>query len=126
MNKRKISFLGLFTIMVVTMLSVGFVSCGDDETENSIVGTWVDGTTTMVLGSNGSYNMTDTSVPRIPQYRKGTYSYNPSQSLLTINVIAVEGQNGAYKHTYIVQTLTSTTLVLLHTDGDVQGYYTRK
>lgn len=34
--------------------------------------------------------------------------------------------NGAYKQTFIVQTLSASTLVLLYTDGDVEGYYTRK
>lgn len=119
------------SIIVVTLLCAGFVSCNDGDEDNednkvSIVGTWVDGSTTMTLGSNGSYNLTDTSVPGITQYRKGTYSYNSSQSLLTVNVVAIAGQNNAYKQTYIVQTLSSSTLVLLYTDGDVAGYYTRK
>lgn len=80
----------------------------------------------MILGSDGSYNVTNTSVPNHPQYRKGTYSYNASLNLVTVNVIAVAGQNNAYRDTYIVQRLTSTTLVLLYADGDVEGYYTRK
>jgi hypothetical protein len=105
-------------------------SCGDDDDNGggkiSIVGTWVDGTTTMKLGSDGSYNLTDTSVSGIPQYRKGSYSYNSNQNLLTVNVSAVAGQNSAYQQNYIVQTLTASTLVLLYTDGDVEGYYTRK
>lgn len=122
-------FLSWMTVLVVTFVSIGFASCGDDDDENggnSIVGTWVDGTTTMILGRDGSYNLTDTSFPDITQRRKGTYSYNPSQGLLTVNVVAVAGQNSAYQRTYIVQTLTATTLVLLYTDGDVQGYYTRQ
>lgn len=106
------------------MLSAGIVSCSkNDDEDNLIVGTWVDGSKTLTLGSDGSYY---SSVSTPPQSRKGTYSYNPDQKLLTVNVVAVAGQNGAYKQTYIVQTLTSSTLVLLYTDGDVEGYYTRQ
>lgn len=124
-NQIKLLFIILCGIMIATLYS----ACGsdDDSSDNaSIVGTWGDGSKTVIFGSDGSYNLTDNSVPSITQYRKGTYSYNTSQNLLTINVQAVTGQNGAYQQTYIVQTLTSTTLVLLYIDGDVEGYYTRK
>lgn len=116
------------TILMVVFMSIGIISCNDNEDDKgvSIVGTWVNGTTTIKFGSDGSYNLTNTSVPSIPQYRKGSYSYNPEQKLLAINVIAIEGNNGAYQDVYIVQTLTETTLVLLYPDGDVEGYYTRK
>lgn len=122
----KKSIFNWMTIIMVVCVSVCFASCSsDDDEKTGIVGTWVDGSTTMVLGSDGSYNLTDTSYDSITQYRRGTYSYNSKQGLLTINVVA-SGQNNAYQQTYIVQTLTATTLVLLYTDGDVQGYYTRK
>lgn len=113
------------TIFVI--LSVGLISCSDQYGSGgaSIVGTWVDGSTTMVLGSDGSYNMSNTSMSTT-QYRKGTYSYNPSLGLMTINIVAVPGKNNAYQDTFIVQTLTATTLVLIYPDGDVEGYYTRK
>jgi len=126
-NEIKSLFIILCGIVIVTLYS----ACGSDDDSHdnnniSIVGTWVNGTTTVVFGNDGSYNLTDISVPSVTQYRKGSYSYNAGQSLLTINVQAVAGQNGAYQQSYIVQTLTSTTLVLLYTDGDVEGYYTRK
>lgn len=122
----KKSIFNWMTIIMVVCVSVCFASCSsDDDEKTGIVGTWVDGSTTMVLGSDGSYNLTDTSYDSITQYRRGTYSYNSKQGLLTITVVA-SGQNNAYQQTYIVQTLTATTLVLLYTDGDVQGYYTRK
>lgn len=113
------------------MLALCSINCSGDDGDSkensgaSLIGTWVDGSTTVIFGNDGSYNLTNTSVPSIPQYRKGKYSYNASQNLLIINVQAVTGQNGAYQRTFIVQTLTSTTLVLLNTDGDVEGYYTR-
>ena len=127
--KKKSLFLSMLTIMMVAIMSVSFGACTDSDDDNSsgssIVGTWVDDTRTIVFGSDGSYNMTDKSFPSITQYRRGTYSYNPNQNLLVINVVAVAGQNGAYQDTYIVQTLNASTLVLLSTDGDV-GYYSRK
>lgn len=115
------------TIIAVAVLSTGLTSCSnlDGSGGVSIVGTWVDGYTTMELGSDGSYNMTNTSMNKT-QYRKGTYSYNPNLGLMTINVVAVPGKNNAYQDTYIVQTLTATTLVLIYPDGEVEGYYTRR
>lgn len=127
--KKKSLFLSMLTIMMMAIMSVSFGACSDNDDDSSsgssVVGTWVSGTTTIVFGSDGSFNLTDTSIPRLTQYRRGTYSYNPNQNLLVINVVAVAGQNGAYKDTYIVQTLNASTLVLLSTDGEV-GYYTRK
>lgn len=115
-------------ILMVCLFSL--IACGDDDEGHdgriSIVGTWIDGSKTMKLGSDESYYLTDTSIPDIPQYRKGTYSYNSSLNIFTVNVVAVAGQNSAYRRTYIVQTLTASTLVLLYEDGDVEGYYTRK
>ncbi len=129
---KKVNTMKWLSFFLMAILSVGLMACSsdDDDVEAgkiSIVGTWTDGPyTTVTFGSNGDYKSVNTSVPDIPQYRTGTYSYNASQSLLTVNVKAVANQNGAYQRTYIVQTLTESTLVLLHTDGEVEGYYTRK
>ncbi len=134
MNKKYLWY--ILTFIMVSIFTIGVSSCGGDgdneegyNGENgkvSIVGRWVDGSTTMTLGKDGSYNLTNTSIPGITQYRTGTYFYNSNQSLLSVNVVAVEGQNSAYQQTYIVETLTESTLVLLYLDGDVEGYYTRK
>ncbi|MDE7387587.1 MAG: hypothetical protein K2N28_10690 [Muribaculaceae bacterium] len=118
------------TILCIMLLIVGATACSSDDDDisnsagTSIVGKWRDGSKVMTLGTDGSYrsDLND----KYGQYRVGTYSYNPSNSLMTINVKAVEGQNGAYQQTLIVQTLTSSTLVLLYADGDVEGYYTRQ
>lgn len=77
----------------------------------------------MTLGKDGSYKSVLSG--QYVQTRKGTYSYNKSQNLFVTNIEASK-ENGAYTETLIVQTLTSTTLVLLYKDGDVEGYYTRK
>lgn len=124
-------FMSILAIIMVVMLGFTFTSCGDDDelkSNASIAGNWVRGNETMQLGSNGSYYSYYGSDPTgsDSQYRKGTYSYNPSQNLLVVNIAAVTNHNSAYTQTYIVQTLTKTTLVLLYTDGDVKGYYTRK
>lgn len=125
MKTRKIYAKKLIVLSIILALVLSLSSCSKED-NSLIVGTWVDGSTTMVLGSDGSYNLTDTSIPGLPQYRRGTYSYNPSQQLLSINVVAIEGENSAYQNVFIVQTLTESTLVLLYTDGDVEGYYTRR
>lgn len=104
-------------------------SCGDNDEDEpqqgngtSIVGKWVDGEDTITFGRDGSYREDGC----LGQYRIGTYSYNPVSSLLVTNIKAVPGMNSAYQRTYIVQTLTAMNLVLLYTDGDVKGYYTRQ
>lgn len=125
MKTRKIYAKKLIVLSIILALVLSLSSCSKED-NSLIVGTWVDGSTTMVLGSDGSYNLTDTSIPGLPQYRRGTYSYNPSQQLLSINVVAIEGENSAYQNVFIVQTLTESTLVLLYTDGNVEGYYTRR
>ena len=95
-------------------------SCGDNGKDDpqqsngaSIVGKWVDGEDTITFGSNGSYREDGS----LGQYRIGTYSYNPVSSLLVTDIKAVAGMNSAYQ---------PTNLVLMYTDGDVKGYYTRQ
>ena len=127
--KKKSYLWNLLSVMMIVMLSLSYVSCGDDDEEDSgIAGTWVNDYKTMQLGRDGSYYSYYGSSPTgsASQYRKGSYSYNQSMKLMTVNIVAVPNHNNAYQNTYIVQTLTSTTLVLLYTDGDVEGYYTRK
>jgi len=124
--KQKIGLWSFMTIMVV-MLSVCFASCSNDDEDDGIVGTWRKGNKTMELSSNGEYytyygsNRTGTE----SQYRRGSYSYNASQKLITISVIAIPNHNGAYQEVYTVQTLNETTLVLLEMDGSIEGTYTR-
>ena len=117
--------------MMGALLSITFISCGDDDGMNSsvsIVGNWTTGNKTLQLGRNGSYYSYLGSNPTgsESQYRKGTYSYNLSLKLMVVNIEAVANHNSSYTNTYIVQTLTENTLVLLYKDGDVEGYYTRK
>ncbi|MGM9861093.1 MAG: hypothetical protein ACI30W_00710 [Muribaculaceae bacterium] len=114
-------------LLFVATLSLTFASCSDNDDDDpqggaSIVGKWVDGETTLTFGSDGSYREDGS----LGQYRIGTYSYSAASSLLFVDVVAIEGMNSAYRQTYVVQTLTSSTLVLLYTEGDVKGRYTRK
>ena len=114
--------------IIAILLSFTFTACDKDNEDESdyttIVGEWQDGSTTLILGSDGSYTSINKSIPSHTQYRRGTYSYNSKQGLLIINVKA-SNENGAYQQTLVVQTLTKSTLVLLYTDGDVEGYYER-
>lgn len=120
LEMKTLRFIGM--LLCAVLLSVSTSSCGDDDEKDGIVGVWVDGSDTLKLGSDGSYKKSSTD----GQYRVGEYSYNASQKILSVSIKAVPGLNGAYKQTFIVQTLSASTLVLLYTDGDVEGYYTRK
>ena len=117
---KTLRFIGM--LLCAVMLGVSATSCSDDDEKDGIVGVWVYETATLTLGSDGSYKESWTD----GQYRVGVYSYNASQKLLSVSIKEVPGMNSAYQQTYIVQTLTSSTLVLLYTYGDVKGYYTRK
>ena len=121
----------IFSLFVCSLVSCfALASCSNDDGDepgggsNSIVGTWVDGNIVLTLGKDGSYR--EDINDSFGQYRIGSYSYNPRTSLMVVDIKAIEGNNGAYQDTFIVQTLTSTTLVLIYADGDVKGYYTRK
>ncbi|MGN0223677.1 MAG: hypothetical protein ACI4AM_06595 [Muribaculaceae bacterium] len=118
-------------LLLVTTLSFTFTACSDDDDEpdnstvagtNSIVGKWVDGDQILTLGKDGSYREDGS----LGQYRIGTYSYNANAATVVVDIKAIAGNNSAYQNTYFVQTLTSTTLVLLYPDGDVKGCFTRK
>lgn len=122
---KKLWLLPLFICATVSCLAL--TACGDDDKDEpsgsaSIVGKWVDGEVVLTFSKDGSYRE-DAS---LGQYRIGTYSYSPSTKLLVVNIKAIEGMNNAYQNTYIVHTLNATTLVLLYTDGDTKGYYTRQ
>lgn len=114
-------------IICLTLNSV-VISCGNDNNGDpngnyySIVGQWGDEYETLTFNKDGSYREDGS----LGQYRIGTYSYNSSSSLLVVNIKAIAGMNSAYQTTYIVQTLSSRNLVLMYTDGDVKGFYTRK
>lgn len=121
-------------VMIAILAMLAFIpmtSCSDNNSDDSalgnntsIAGTWVEGDAVMVLGTDGSYRLDYND--KYGQVRYGTYSFNEYQRLLVLDVEENEGWNSAYQQTLIVQTLTSTKLVLLYTDGDVQGVYTRR
>lgn len=123
--KKPLSLLVL--LFMGLTLSCSMTACGSDDdnpdgSKSSIVGKWVDGDDMLTFGKDGSYREDGS----LGQYRVGKYSYNPITSLLVVNIREVPGMNSAYQKTYIVQTLSSTTLVLMYTDGDVKGYYHRQ
>lgn len=127
--KQKSILFSVFAMMMVVMFSVGLTACGDDsesDDEVTIAGKWVYGHKILELGKSGSYHEYDDNGDQY-SHREGSYSYNADQSLMIVNIPASsKNGNQAYSQTYIVYTLTKTTLVLLYTDGDTKGYYTRK
>lgn len=122
----------LALLLMVFTLSCAITACGsdDDNPEGdtiSIVGKWADGDDIVTFGKDGSYREDSYRADgTLGQYRIGTYSYNPITTLLVLDIMEIPGMNAAYQKTYIVQTLSSTTLVLIYTDGDVKGYYHRQ
>ena len=113
MNKKCISWL---TILMVTIMSVGFMSCGggdDDvkkESEVSLVGTWL-----LNLSSDSYVLLTfsQSGTVRIQEYDSGeweedeVYPYTFSNGILRIT-----NENGKKRETIEVISLSDTKLVL--------------
>lgn len=126
---KRNDYLHLLAIMMVALLSIGVTSCKDDDPDESVIidsgeekepqtksslliGTW-DGSFNLILRTDGSCKLTyrNSKVVDI-----GTYSYNESQNILVI-MIDNPGESRITR-TFVVQTLTQTTLVLIESDGD--------
>lgn len=116
--------LNLVMSAIAICLIACLMSCSDDP-DSSIVGKWGNATETVTFSKNGDYRYENTS-GGFYQYRKGSYTYNKKQNLLVVNIDAVSGNNGAYTDKYLVQTLTSSTLVLINMDSGSTYYYTKK
>lgn len=110
--------------IILFSLSLILFSCNEPDSKQ-IVGTWVSSYGTLELSKNGDYYWSY-SYGGIYQYRRGHYSYNSSQKLLTVDIDAVAGNNYAYTTTYLVQTLNSTNLVLVDIETGDTTYYTRQ
>ena len=116
----------MLTIVVVALLSAGFVSCGDDDEKKedvsaSILGSWkytftddgdkvvsvttfvADGTGYAVATINGVHQETETF----------TWEYNTKAKTLTLDF----DDDDDYE-VYTVETLTNTKLVIKDKDGD--------
>ncbi len=121
----------IFSFLTLSLLIITFISCNKESiSNNKIVGTWKSSTqVTITFGSDGSYYRT-LGPEGLHTYHKGTYSYNEDQCILVTNINETSFSDGttfydSSTQTYIVQTLTETTLVLLYTDGDSAGYFTK-
>lgn len=128
---------GLLALLFMGLALTGsLTACGSDddnpeEGNGSIVGYWTDGILQLIFDEDGSYEeqLYSTSGPHYGAERAGTYTYDPITSLLVINIES-EPKNDyfedAYQETYVVQTLSSKTLVLTDTEGNVKGRYHRE
>jgi len=117
MNKK---LLHTLSMLLLAMVAFTFTACSDEDEMGEaagIVGKWRDGNKTLLFEKNGNFSSEIETTP--VQQRTGTYSYNPTLGNLVINT------SESSREVYNVQTLNATTLVLLYTDGDVEGFYTR-
>ena len=108
------------SMLLLAMVAFTFTACSDEDEMGEaagIVGKWRDGNKTLLFEKNGNFSSEIETTP--VQQRTGTYSYNPTLGNLVINT------SESSREVYNVQTLNATTLVLLYTDGDVEGFYTR-
>lgn len=124
-NIMKKMFLILSLVFITSFVSCDKGNKNTDDNRITISGKWgrTNSDETMTLGANGSYYSELGVGTNYYQYRKGRYVYNDVQSTLVVDIDAVPGQNSAYTSTYLVQTLTETTLVLVDIDGDLDSYY---
>lgn len=108
------------SMLLLAMVAFTFTACSDENKMGEaagIVGKWRDGNKTLLFEKNGNFSSEIETTP--VQLRTGIYSYNPTLGNLVINT------SESSREVYNVQTLNATTLVLLYTDGDVEGFYTR-
>lgn len=124
MNKMIMKRNVFFIIAILTLLSCA--SCIKEDDENLLVGTWKRSTNIyMKLGEDGSYYSYIDPDPYSAdgQYRKGSYSYDETTKTMVIDIYAIPNHNNASTRTYYVQTLTSSTLVLLDlSNGEAYSY----
>jgi len=125
----KKNLLNWITILMVAIVSVCFVSCGDNDDDddgggNSLVGSWTcsnhyidrvsfnNGTDTYTFKSNGTYEWKC----RGWDNDSGKYYYNNA-----LNTLTITNQKGT-TWVYIISTLTKSYFVLLDEDGDSYTY----
>ena len=84
--KRKNFLLNLLAMMMVAMVSVSFMSCKDDDEENSIVGTWelTDDNERIVVTfrANGTGTWTEYLNGELDEVENFTYQYDEKSKLL--------------------------------------------
>lgn len=123
MNKMIMKRNVFFIIAILTLLSCA--SCIKEDDENLLVGTWKRSTNIyMKLGEDGSYySYIDPDPYSYLTYREGSYSYDETTKTMVIDIYAIPNHNSASTRTYYVQTLTSSTLVLLDlSNGEAYSY----
>lgn len=120
--------LNWMTILMVAIVNVGFVSCGDDDDDKneegiSIVGTWrhdfSSGYILLILKSNGKGLLEeyDSASGGIEYSEEITYYYDKEKERYMI----IE-KDGEYTYTYPIQYYNETTLVLVNPDGKSETY----
>lgn len=113
-------------MLFVAILSLGFVSCDDDDEDDkqpstaSIVGTWFmqdeyGDKTTIVFNSNGKGTFSEEYSDGSQYSEKFEYAYDASEKELV--VVGTDVFDGTY---YVV--LTSTTLRLTDKYGDTEQF----
>lgn len=116
------------TILIIIIMSAGFVSCGDDEddkkeNEVSLIGTWrhdfSSGYILLIIKSNGTGLMEeyDSASGGIEYTETISYYYDKDKERYMI----VE-RDGEYTYTYPIQYFNETTLVLVNPDGKSETY----
>lgn len=120
----KKNLLNWITILMVAIVSVCFVSCGDNDDDddgggNSLVGSWTcsshyidrvsfnNGTDTYTFKSNGSYEWKC----RGWDNESGKYYYNNA-----LNTLTITNQKGT-TWVYVIPTLTDSYFVMIDEDG---------
>lgn len=127
----------MLAIMMVTMLSVSFTSCGDSDNEvddekitaASIVGSWAYTTKhgsyeIRTFNADGTYTIVHKDSKGEQDYfESGTYVFNVKEMTLTINTLV--GEKLGYHSPYTV-ILKGNQLTLIEKDGDVRGPMTKQ
>ena len=117
------------TILMVAIVSIGFVSCGDDDDDeeqvNPIVGTWTyverNWSEMCTFKSDGTFKLIWQEEGYSGE-ESGTWNYNANDHKLTMTTVVGE-KLGSHTYTVILQ---GNQMTLIEADGDVWGPYTKQ
>lgn len=122
--EKKVFLWSMMAFVLSVMLSVGLSSCGDDDDDNGIVGTWVayDGDEEITF----TFNSDNTGVYMEKRKIQGTFIYSMSSNQK--GTITIKDNDSYSGHSYEIYTFSikDGSLFLYDDDGDLELVFTKQ